>query len=158
PAPTPEPTPAPTPEPTPAPPVEPTPTPRFELVMANVSWSQAKSLAEQRGGHLATVRSAADLDEVIAIAERAGAQFVWLGAYRAENGNWYFVTGEPMSYARWDTGQPSAQDADGTAEDYLLLWYRPAVGYWSYNDTRNDPVSRLPATYLGKICYLVEYD
>ena len=158
---TPEPTPVPTPEPTPQPTPEPaqneTPE-RYELVFANVSWAQAKALAEQRGGHLGAVRSAEDLDEVIAMAERAGAQFVWLGAFRGENGNWYYVNGEPMSYARWDTGEPSAMDADGTREDYLLLWYRPAVGYWSYNDTRNDPVTRLPATYWGKITYLVEYD
>lgn len=146
------------PEPTPDPTPEPTPAQRFELVMANVSWTQAKALAEQRGGHLAAVRSAEDLNEVVAMAERAGAQFVWLGAFRGDDGNWYYVTGEPMSYALWDTGEPSARDADGTREDYLLLWYRPAVGYWSYNDTRNDPVTRLPATYWGKISYLVEYD
>ncbi|MBQ6927818.1 MAG: protein kinase [Oscillospiraceae bacterium] len=153
---TPEPTETPAPTETPEP--TPTPEPRYELVMGDVSWTQAKALAEAKGGHLATVRSADELQKVIAAAEAVGARFVWLGAYRGESGNWYYVTGDAMEYAVWDTGEPSAIDQDGTHEDYLLLWYRTKEGRWSYNDMRDDPVSLLPVTYHGYTAYMIQYD
>ena len=126
--------------------------------MENVTWEQAKKLCEDKGGHLATVRSDEQLAEIIAMAEEKGAQFVWLGAYRASNSHWYYVTGDALGYTQWDKGEPSALDMDGTREDYLLLWYRKNNNTWSYNDMRNDPVSIAPATYGGKLAYICEYD
>ena len=158
--PVPEETPEPTPEPTetPEPTAEPTETPEYEIFLADVTWEQAKDLCEQKGGHLATVRSQEELDSVTALAEANGAQFVWLGAYRGGNDTWYYVTGDKMTFAAWDTGEPSARDSDGTPENYLLLWYRPAAGAWSYNDMRNDPISVVPRTYSGKTAYVCQYD
>jgi len=132
--------------------------PTYELFMADVTWEQAKDLCDQKGGHLATVRNDEQFNAIVALAEANGARFVWLGAYRAENAQWYYVTGDTLDYAVWDTGEPSAQDADGTREDYLLLWYRKSVGTWSYNDMRNDPISVVPKTYSGKTCYICQYD
>ncbi len=123
-----------------------------------MTWTQAKALCEEMGGHLVTVESAEEMQTVIALAEENSAQFVWLGAQRESDGVWRYVTGEEMTYVAWDSGEPTVTDSDGTAEDYLLLWYRPAVGTWSCNDTRNDPISVLPATYSGKIAYICEYD
>ncbi|MCD8129245.1 MAG: protein kinase [Oscillospiraceae bacterium] len=134
------------------------PEPTYELVLADVTWTQAKALCEEMGGHLVTVESAEEMQTVIALAEENSAQFVWLGAQRESDGVWRYVTGEEMTYVAWDSGEPTVTDSDGTAEDYLLLWYRPAVGTWSCNDTRNDPISVLPATYSGKIAYICEYD
>ena len=153
---TPVPIPTPTPEPTP----EPTEKPevRYEIFVENVTWEQAKALCEQKGGHLATVRSEEELSEIIAMAQAKGAQFVWLGAYRASNGHWYYVTGDALSYTKWDRNEPSAVDMDGTREDYLLLWYRKNTGVWCYNDMRNDPVSVARSTYSGKLAYVCEYN
>ena len=78
-----------------------------------------------------------------------GLQF-WLGAYRAENSQWYYVTGDTLDYTVWDVNEPSAMDADGTREDYLLLWYRKSADTWSYNDMRNDPVAVAAKTYNGE--------
>ena len=156
-------TPEPTPEETeppaeteePAPPAEPT----FELVMADVSWTQARDLCEQRGGHLATVRTQEQLDEVIALARAQNARFVWLGAFRGDSSTWYYVTGERMDFAVWDVGEPSAVDAwDGTREDYLLLWDRTDRGDWCYNDQRNDPVTPYRNIYGGRTAFVCEYD
>ena len=132
--------------------------PVYEVYLADVTWEEAKNLCDQKGGHLATIRDNEQYNTIIQLAEKNGAQFVWLGAYRAENAQWYYVTGDTLDYAAWDVNEPSAMDNDGTREDYLLLWYRPAVGYWSYNDMRNDPVSVAPATYSGKIAYICQYD
>jgi len=153
---TPVPVPTETPEPTPEPTEE--PTVKYEIFLENVTWEQAKTLCENKGGHLATVRSEEQLSEIIDLAKAKGASFVWLGAYRASNGHWYYVTGDALSYTKWDINEPSAVDMDGTREDYLLLWYRANSGTWSYNDMRNDPVSVARATYSGKLAYVCEYD
>ncbi len=149
-------TPAPVESPTPTP--EPTDHPKYEIFVENVTWEQAKSLCEDKGGHLATVRSDEDLAEIISLAESKGAQFVWLGAYRASNSHWYYVTGDALSYTKWDKGEPSALDMDGTHEDYLLLWYRKNNNTWCYNDMRNDPISVASATYSGHLAYICQYD
>ena len=146
-------TPEPTPEPTPTPAV-----PKYEIFLENVTWEQAKQLCEDKGGHLATVRSDEQLAEIVALAESKGAQFVWLGAYRATNAHWYYVTGDALSYTKWDKNEPSAVDMDGTKEDYLLLWYRKNTATWCYNDMRNDPISVARATYSGKLAYVCEYN
>jgi len=137
---------------------EPPSEPRFSIFVDDVSWEEAKASCETMGGHLAVVDSQERLDSIIAMAEEKGAQFVWLGSYRGDDGIWYNVTGEPMNFSVWDAGEPSAIDADGTREDYLLLWYRAALGRWTYNDMRNDPISVIPATYSGKVAYICQFD
>ena len=123
--------------------------PKYEMVLADVTWTRAKELAEAAGGHLATVRSPEQLREIIALAQSKGARFVWLGAYRDDNGDFRFVTGELMTYANWCEGEPS-----GGGEDYLLLW---DINGWTYNDTINDVVTRYPRPYSGRTAYVIEY-
>ncbi len=159
--PVPEETPVPVPTATPEPTPEPTETPakaKYEIFVEDVTWEQARTLCESKGGHLATVRSEEQLNEIIALAESKGARFVWLGAYRASNGHWYYVTGDALTYTKWDRNEPSAMDLDGTREDYLLLWYRANPGVWAYNDMRNDPISVARASYSGKLAYICEYN
>jgi len=140
------------------PPVE-TPTePRYTMFVDDVTWEEARASCEQMGGHLAIVNDQETLDSIIAMAVEKGAQFVWLGSYRGGDGLWYNVDGELMSFSAWDAGEPSAIDADGTREDYLLLWYRQNQGTWTYNDMRNDPISVIPATYSGKVAYVCQFN
>ena len=120
------------------------------VILADVSWTEAEALCEAEGGHLAVPTDAADLAAAIERAKAAGAQFVWLGGYR-ENGVWYDVTGEQLQYAAWDAGKPAGAD-------YLMLWYRAAAGAWSCTDQIDDPLSVLPAAYSGKIGYICAYD
>lgn len=154
---TPEPTPEATPEPTP----EATPEikePTYEVHIEDVTWEQAKARCEELGGHLATVKSDAELQNVIAAVEASGARFIWLGAQRDADGEWVYVTGEPMSYGVWDTNEPSAYDGDGTPENCLLMWKSSSRGIWCFNDTRNDPISVLPRTYSGKTAFVCQFD
>lgn len=140
------------------PPVDEPSEPRYTIFVDDVTWEEARSSCEQMGGHLAVVNDQETLDMVISMAVEKGAKFVWLGSYRGADGLWYNVTGETMSFSAWDNGEPSAIDADGTREDYLLLWYREAQGTWTYNDMRNDPISVIPATYSGKVAYVCQFD
>lgn len=140
------------------PPVEEPKEPRYTMFVDDVTWEEARASCEQMGGHLAIVDDQETYDAMVAMAREKGVQFVWLGSYRGSDGLWYNVDGELMNFANWDTGEPSAIDADGTREDYLLLWYRPAQDRWSYNDMRNDPISVIPATYSGKVAYVCQFD
>lgn len=142
------------PEPTPVA----TPEPRYTVILDDVTWEQAKANCEAMGGHLATINSQEEFDKLTAMAAEKGAQFVWLGSYRGSDNQWYHVTGETVDFFKWDSGEPSVKDSDGTPENYLLLWYRTAAGQWSYNDMRNDPISVLPRTYSGKTAYICQFD
>ena len=130
--------------------------PKYEVFLEDITWEQAKAKCEEMGGHLATVKNEEQLNEVVSLVSQTGATYVWLGAYRATNEHWYYVTGELMEYTVWDTGEPSAMDMDGTREDYLLMWYRKNLGTWSYNDMRNDPCA-VAASYRGKLAYVCQY-
>ena len=148
-----------TPAPTETP--EPTETPaheKYEIFVEDVTWEEAKARCESKGGHLATVRSEEDLAEIVELAKSKNVRYVWLGAYRATNSHWYYVTGDALTYTKWDKGEPSAQDMDGTREDYLLLWYRANTDIWCYNDMRNDPISVARASYSGNLAYICQYD
>lgn len=148
--------PTPTPEPTP----ESTPEPEttYQVILEDLTWEQASNKCVELGGHLATVKNDAELEEIKALAEQSGARYFWLGAYRGANDEWYYVTGEKMSYAVWDTNEPSAYDVDGTEENYLLMWHSITRDIWCFNDARNDPISVLPASYSGNIAFVCQFN
>lgn len=96
-----------------------------------VSWSEARTLAVEAGGHLATLTSADEAAFVEALlAEVEGAYFEgegpWIGAYQPlpnggnePDGGWVWITGEPWEYAGWAEGQP---DNGGSHEHYAHFW------------------------------------
>lgn len=133
------------------PPAEPT----FTVYTEDLTWEQARDKCVEMGGHLAVVDSQERFDELCVLAQQKGLTYVWLGSYRGTDGEWYNVTGEKMNFTRWDAGEPSVMDLDGTREDYLLLWYRANQNRWCYNDMRNDPIAVVPA-YRGKIGYIFQ--
>ena len=114
------------------------------------SWEGAKTDAETRGGHLATIVSQAEWEEVQRQIVSIPAEGLLLGGRQDVAGNepgggWEWVTGEPWSAwcaTNWFPGQP---DNHGGSEDYLEMTSR---GSW--NDI---PVSNPNASY-----YLLEID
>ena len=158
PAPTPEATPSATPVATPSPTPSATPEPvagNFEVVRSDISWTEAEQQARQMGGHLAVIRSRADFDRITALADIQGLEFVWVGLFRV-NGVLQWVDPEAEGWYNWADGEPSVTDADGTAENFVLLW-RTDSG-WVYNDSRNDPAGLYPAIYSGNMGFVCEYD
>lgn len=147
--------------------LEPLPTPtathvvdgKYTMVLENVSWQQATENAKGFGGTLATVSSQAELDQITAMAEELGVEYVWLGASRGDDGTMQWQSGDTVDFYAWGTGEPSYTDGyDGTAEDYLLLWevYFSGNNGWVYNDSRNDIYSYSPSIFGGKIAYVYE--
>ena len=156
----PEPTETAEPEPTETPEPEPTPTPvpssTYELVVSNAPWDQAKAEAEAKGGHLAVIDSAEELQEVTQLAAGSGAQYVWLGLYRTETGELAWVVPSESPVYNWAQGEPSVRDSStGAPEDFVIL--RNYGGAWYYNDIMRDPVTNYPAIFGGRVAYIVEY-
>ena len=133
---------------------------RYEIVKANVSWTEADANARRMGGHLATITSASEMNKLTAMAEDVGLYYIWIGGYTSmRNGTAFghWVTGEPFTYSAWCKNQPSGYDDDGTPEKYIMLWNIEHLGGWSWNDQRNDPAT-VAGGFKGKMGYIVEYE
>lgn len=146
-----------TPEPTAEPEPEPEPVKEhtYTIYVEDVSWTVAKQRCEELGGHLVTISDVDELKIVTDLAEQYGVTRVWIGCRRV-NGELEWVTGENIMYYPWGRGEPSYIDSgDNVDEDYLLLWNHNG---WSYNDSRNDPVTDYPEMYSGNLAYVCEID
>lgn len=134
--------------------------PTYQTMVSNCTWQQADFVAREFGGHLVTISNEEEFQQVIALAESAGASYVWLGAYRNSANDWVWVTGEAFSYAPWQSGEPSGKNANGETENYLLLCKVTDNGTtsWVYNDVINNPQSTTSQSLSGKMIYIIEYN
>ena len=90
----------------------------YEVVVVpeGITWIDANSLAEQKGGHLATITSQDENDFIFSLINDRqywnGSGGPLLGGYQlpgsAEpHGGWTWVTGEPFVYSNWRFDQPN---------------------------------------------------
>lgn len=104
---------------------------RYELYKSKMPWTEAKAYCEAIGGHLVTITSDAEANNInyLLNGHTAEKSRIWLGATdRATEGNWKWVTDEQWSYANWGNGQP---DNDTGEENYLEI-------RTEYSNTWND--------------------
>ena len=142
---------------TPEPTATPAPKPTYEIILSDASWEQAKAEAEAKGGHLAVIRSAEDLQQVASLAANSGAKYVWIGLYRGDDGELHWVADNPNPYTLWASGEPSVRDSyTGQPENYVLISNN--AGVWSFNDCGNNPAGAYPRFYSGVLAYVVQYD
>jgi hypothetical protein len=82
-------------------------------------WLPAKSAAEARGAHLATLTSAGENQFVFQVAvvqgAFAGINGPYLGGRKNAGGSFEWITGEPFAFTSWRPGEPSS----GNWEPYL---------------------------------------
>jgi formylglycine-generating enzyme required for sulfatase activity len=119
---------------------------RYEVVRGNFTWPQAKADAEKRGGHLATIGSEAEWNEVKALATDGT---TWLGATdELLEGTWRWVDGTPWTYNAWSPGQPdnSAYGDKRRPQHYLAMvpWGQIVWDDREFNE--------------GGIAYICEYE
>jgi len=135
---------------------------RYELIQADISWTEANEECIRKGGHLVTVTSQDEMNKVCRMAEDAGIDFVWMGGNTSVRGNTAFghwVTGEPFDFTAWYPGEPSRNDRDGTPEMYIELWRLKSDGEWSWNDERDRPFEDNEMQYMrGRMGYVCEYE
>ena len=132
-------------------------------VPGGVTWQNARTAAQAKGGDLATLTSAAEDAFVFALADNAtfwnnpnGIDSVgpWIGGIQPAGsaepaGGWSWITGEPFVFTNWFPGEP---DEANVNEDLIDLYARGATnavrsGQW--NDAANLD------THV--IAYVVEY-
>lgn len=98
----------------------------------NVYWSAAKLACENAGGHLVTITSQSENDFIF---NNKKSSEVWIGFSDQETeGQWKWVTNEPVVYTNWCSGQP---DNAGN-EDYGELWNNNS-GTWNDGNEHLQP-------------------
>lgn len=137
---------------------------KIEIIPGDLSWLEAKKACEVKGGHLATITSEEEYEEICKLADESGLTYLWVGAsLYSENDLWEnvgWITGEDWSFAKWYPGEPSKEDIDGEKEYYLCLWKAKYQGEeigWTFNDQRNDIVEAV-VSIAGNIGYICEYE
>jgi hypothetical protein len=121
----------------------------YELVRESVRrpWSEAKSLAAARGGHLATFTSAAESAFFVSRLANAPGQNPWIGLEQLlpsqePAGGWRWITGEPLAWTNWAPGEPNNVNGN---EHWAHLWIANGpVGKW------NDYVHPGPVGYVAE--------
>jgi hypothetical protein len=122
---------------------------KYELVVGDYTWWEAKEDAESRGGHIATISTEEEFNQCAKLASDSGLVFLWLDAYVDTVDDWSsasWLTGESMDYIHWYSGEPSGGD-----EYYLAMF--SVNGTWYYNDVAN-----VVSSYSGKRGYILEID
>lgn len=135
---------------------EESPAPRehgYELVVADVSWTEAAQRCQEMGGRLVSINDEEEFNTIIALAEEQGVPRLWIGCHRV-NGQLVWEDGS-TGYEYWAKGEPTYVDInDQVAEDYVMLWDNNG---WGYNDNRNDPIADYPQWYSGTVGFVCEY-
>jgi len=89
----------------------------FQIIEGNFTWQEAKADAEARGGRLAVLNTQAKIDAANAFL-RPDDPRVWIGLTdEAQEGQWKWITGEPLTVSNWDEGEPN----NLVEEDHALI-------------------------------------
>jgi hypothetical protein len=104
---------------------------QYALIAGNWNWHEAKADAESRGGHLATITSAAEWTEIKTQLGNLQDKWIWIGATDEQaEGSWQWVTGESWDWTHLGPGEPNNQGN----EDFAMIdgnWSRCPDGGWN---------------------------
>lgn len=116
------------------------------------TWTKAEAQATALGGHLATVRNAAE-DRWIYSTFGSFSGALWIGLTDSRKTRQYaWISGEPVSYVNWSGGQPDNRPSDGGTEFYVHIWpgAHSNPGQWNdYSDV--DTVLGFPLYGVAEI-------
>lgn len=142
---------------------------RYEIVIADVHWTEAYQLAMTvPNGHLVHINSEEEFQVITDQICEEGYQDIifWLGGMRQGDSEEYYwigndgnVYGDVLnSSSHWLENEPSIYDQDlGTAEKYMDMFYRKSEDRWVWNDVPNELIELAPF-YSGKVGYIVEIE
>ena len=144
----------------------------YELMIEDCTWDEAFWKAKALGGHLATLESREEFQEVLNLLKEEEANtsyLVRLGGRRDPGGRYYYwvdgenqLTGSPINDPSsftaplWMNGEPSFQDGE-IEEDVIDLFYSRKEERWVLNDVPNDILAYVPS-YEFRLAYLLEFD
>ena len=123
----------------------------YEVFNTNMSWTEARRFAEQRGGYLVTITSSDEQAFIESLLSRNGTVFAyWLGGFRGNDGNFRWVTGEQFVYTNWAPGEPNNSAG---IENYIEFVRN--TGQW--NDVRED-YHRMHISWNTNMGFIIEWD
>lgn len=105
----------------------------YVVVTEAMTWAEANAYCAEHGGHLVTINSQEEYDEVVSLVRGYSQQVFWIGAYRTGDG-FAWITGEPFSYTAWASGEPNN---DQGIEDYAAI-FSLTDGSIGWYDVPND--------------------
>ena len=127
----------------------------YSLYNESLTWTEAKAFCESIGGHLVTISDQAEQDAINTLFYLPKKWLYWIGFYDSNlDGTWEWVTGEPVTYTNWNTGEPNG--ATETTHTYAHMYSIQSgsnlKGCWNdeYNDGNGTSHYRLANT--GFIC------
>ena len=106
------------------------------ISVASVTWTEAQTAAEAKGGYLATIASTEENAFVFSVVDNdaywylyggAAVHGPWLGGLQPEgspepDGGWEWVTGESFSYTNWSPESPNDGGQTTGPEDRAHFW------------------------------------
>lgn len=145
----------------------------YELIVADVSWTEAYNECVERGGYLVRINSAMEREVIlqqIEDEEKENIKF-WIGGARSDEDSYTYqwvyeggnckgeaLNGEEKYAAFWLENEPSYRDeTTEVTEMYLNMFYMSSLGRWVWNDAPNDIIEIVPY-YSGTVGYVCEYD
>ena len=92
---------------------------KYEYYDYSISWKQAESICNLKGGHLVTITSQEEQNFVNNLISDHPQNCVWAGATdEIVEDNWMWVTGEIFSYTNWAPNEPNNTNS---SENFLHL-------------------------------------
>lgn len=146
---------------------------RYELIVADKTWSQAYQDCLNRGGYLVRINSDEEYQAIlnqIKVEKKDNIKF-WLGAKRAsvdsKEYRWVYedgslgaevINGNAKYASYWLENEPSFYDESVKMDETCLnMFYLKRANGWIWNDVPNDILSAV-STYKGTIGYICEYE
>lgn len=143
----------------------------YELVVADVTWTQAYYDCLDRGGHLVRITTDQEYQAILQQIAEEGKEHIifWLGGARNDDSGYHWiyeggyfgseVLNEDSKYASyWLEDEPSFHDdAAGVDETRMNMFRLSSSGKWVWNDVPDDILSAADF-YSGKIGYICEYE
>ncbi|MDE6606658.1 MAG: C-type lectin domain-containing protein [Lachnospiraceae bacterium] len=142
---------------------------RYELVVEDLTWTEAVAACEAKGGYLATITSFEEwerITEQIASEEKNNITFFvgardicWLEP--GIEGGYPMLALYNALFQFWLEGEPSyrgfREDGVEVNEEYVVLLYRKSDGKYYLNDVPDNILAAAPS-YAGKVGYICEYN
>ena len=101
----------------------------YGIFPENMTWEDAQIYCISVGGHLATISSQEENDMLYEFLTSHGYKNGYFGLTdRESEGNWKWVTGEPVAYTNWASGEPSNSNGE---ECYGMFYTKFSDGTWN---------------------------
>lgn len=121
----------------------------YSVEKVKCTWTEAKALAEEKGGYLAIINSEEENDYIKTLLQLEGVKMYWIGGNDLENGVYTWIDDTPIQYSDWHDGEPNG---DQGIEHYMSIYQ--IGGIWKWNDLPDD----VGEYYEDSLGMIIEYE